>query len=61
MTEDATQEPATVVHGAASAAELAAVHAAIRRHVGAHGGPLADLARWRRRRLDALAKARLCR
>jgi hypothetical protein len=58
MTDDTASTPpaATVVHGAASDLEAAAVHAAISRHVEAHGGPLTDLARWRRRRLAALAR-----
>jgi hypothetical protein len=58
MTGGSASEPAAVVHGAANAAEVAAVHAAISRRVSPRGGPLADLARWRERRLEALANTR---
>ena len=58
MTADSPSDAAAVVHGAANADEVAAVHAAISRRVSPRGGPLADLARWRRRRLEALTKTR---
>jgi hypothetical protein len=60
MTGDASSESATVVHGAASEVEVAAVHAALTRHVRPPSGALTDLARWRGQRLAALAKTPRC-
>jgi hypothetical protein len=61
MTDEAKSEPATVVHGAATEVEVAAVHAALIRHGSGPGGPLDHLAQWRRRRLVALAETPRCR